>query len=343
MGTKNCELSSEKYYSNFDNVEITETSKSFCDLGENTLSGENLFNKYPQIKEFCYKVASNLENLKNKKQETSLDTKEYCTYLQLWLQDHVINTVESKSTIICIYALHAMWEKVRNTLGDSIKNLCIMELPQVGTVYREKWKKMHDYNKNYNEVECAFQDDNDCKENCREDYCKYIIDVINIYNEFEQVCNGTSKSICPEYWHKFKESYEVASKIETQCKEVYEKLGLYKVNKYFGEEGVEKYIEQYELPHTFSFIEKLVGYSVKNIISQTIYYSKYILLPIILILLFYFFMKKLSLFGSKVSPRVDDLRKMWRNVQGVTNPATLLNPPKPPMGGNKMGLPYMPK
>ncbi|SBT39528.1 PIR Superfamily Protein [Plasmodium ovale wallikeri] len=65
--------------------------------------------------------------------------------------------------------------------------------------------------------------------------------------------------------------------------------------------------------------------------------------PILLILLFYFFMKKLSLFGSKISPRVDNLRKMWRNAQGVTNPATLLHLPKPPLGGNKMSLLYMPK
>ncbi|SBS95200.1 hypothetical protein POVCU2_0093930, partial [Plasmodium ovale curtisi] len=51
----------------------------------------------------------------------------------------------------------------------------------------------------------------------------------------------------------------------------------------------------------------------------------------------------LSFFGSKIAPKADDMRKMWRNVQGVTNPASLLNPMKPPGGGNKMGLPYLPK
>ncbi|SBT34768.1 PIR Superfamily Protein [Plasmodium ovale wallikeri] len=89
----------------------------------------------------------------------------------------------------------------------------------------------------------------------------------------------------------------------------------------------ETYIEQYESLHTFSFLEKLIGYSIKTILSKSLYYSKYIL----------------SLFGSKTSPPFDNLRKIWRNVQGVTNPATLLNPMKPPGGGNKMGLPYLPK
>ncbi|SBS91701.1 hypothetical protein POVCU2_0069390, partial [Plasmodium ovale curtisi] len=52
---------------------------------------------------------------------------------------------------------------------------------------------------------------------------------------------------------------------------------------------------------------------------------------------------KLSFFGSKIAPKADGMRNMWRNVQGVTNPASLLNPMKPPGGGNKMGLPYLPK
>ncbi|SBS93759.1 hypothetical protein POVCU2_0083460 [Plasmodium ovale curtisi] len=110
-----------------------------------------------------------------------------------------------------------------------------------------------------------------------------------------------------------------------------------------GDPGEETYIEQYETTYAFSFFEKNIGYSIKKYLFKSLYYSKLVVAPILLILLFYFFMKKLSLFGSKISPHVDNLRKMWRNVQGVTNPATLLHSPKPPLGDNKMGLPYMPK
>ncbi|SBT72207.1 hypothetical protein, conserved [Plasmodium ovale] len=114
---------------------------------------------------------------------------------------------------------------------------CVMKFPPVSTGYREKSKKMHDYNNNYEELKSAFQNKKDCKQNCMEDYCKYIADIINIYNEF----------------------------------------------------------------------------------------------------------KHLFFFGSKIDPKSDDMRKMWRNVQGVTNPASLLNPMKPPGGGNKIGLPFLPK
>ncbi|SBT74214.1 hypothetical protein POWCR01_000193500 [Plasmodium ovale] len=198
--------------------------------------------------------------------------------------------------------------------------------------YLESGKKC-DYNNNYVHLKSAFKG----KETCKENYCKYIAHIFNIYNEFLHVCTGTNEKRCPVYWNDFKKNFEEASKIETQCKEVYDKLGFYKIRMDWGEQGIEEYIEQYESEHRFSFIEKMIGYNIKNILSKSIHFSKYSVLPILFILLFSFFLKKLSLFGSNIRPRVDDLRKMWRNVQGVTNPETLLNSGKPPSGGNKMG------
>ncbi|SBT85089.1 PIR protein [Plasmodium ovale] len=335
--TNICELPSEKYYNNFGKVKITDQSKSFCDSNESLLSGENLLVKYPELKDFCYKLSSNLECLKEKNE--NLGFNKHCTYLNLWLQDHVINTVESKNTIICISSLYSVWSSISDTLQGSTKEACEINFPQVGTIYLGKLKKMYDYINNFKELKNVFN----TKENCKQKYCKDIADIINIHNEFKHVCTGTNLERCPKFWKDFEENYSTASEIETQCKGIYDELGLYKVKVYFGEQGIEEYIEQYESEYTFSFFEKLIGYSIKYYLSKTIHYSKYIVLPIILILLFYFFMKKLSFFGSKISPRVDGMRKMWINVQGVTNPATLLNPMKPPGGGNKIGLPYMPK
>ncbi|SBT57207.1 hypothetical protein POVWA2_077950 [Plasmodium ovale wallikeri] len=254
----NCELPSEKYYRELNNYTQGTTYKHFCDSDGYILSGENPISKNSDLKDFIYKFASNIEHLKNKKNENSFDMKKHCTHLQFLLQ--------------------------------------------------------------YN----------------------YILDIFNIYNEFEHVCNEANKERCPEYWNEFKNKYSETSDIEYKCKDVYENFGFYKVKMYWGEKGIEKYIEQYESEHIFAFFEKLIGYSIKYYLSKTMHYCKYIVLPIILILLFYFFMKKLSFFGSKISPKADDMRKMWRNVQSVTNPASLLNPMKPPGGGNKMGLPYMP-
>ncbi|SBT01778.1 PIR Superfamily Protein [Plasmodium ovale curtisi] len=334
--TSNCELPSDKYYGDLDNVTNAENFKHYCD------SDEKLHNKCHELKDFCWKWESNLKML-TQKNSSNFNMEKHCTYLNLWLQYNVINTVESKNFIVCITYLYSIWENIKENLEDSVKKSCVMKFPPVSTGYREKFKKMHDYNNNYEEVKNTFQNKKDSKENCIEDYCKYIADIINIYNEFKHVCNGKNNERCPEYWNNFEQNYPVASHIEKQCKEIYEKLGLYKIKFYFGEQDIEEYIEQYESEHTFTFFEKLIGYSIKYYLSKTIHYSKYILLPIILILLFYFFMKKLSLFGSKIAPKADDMRKMWRNVQGVTNPASLLNPMKPPGGGNKIGLPFLPK
>ncbi|SBT75084.1 Plasmodium vivax Vir protein, putative [Plasmodium ovale] len=223
--------------------------------------------------------------------------KKHCTYLSHWLQANVINIVESKSTIICFAFLHSVWEKVRDTFTGSVKNSCVAEIPPVSMGYREKWKKIHDYNENYEDLKTVLKS----KENCKEYYCKYIADISNIYNDFKHVCNGKNNERCPEYWNNFGKNYPVDSEIEKQCKEIYEKLGLYNIKFYFGEQDIEEYIEQYESEHTFSFFEKLIA------------------------------------------PKSDDMRKMWRNVQGVTNPASLLNPMKPPGGGNKIGLLFLPK
>ncbi|SBT56479.1 hypothetical protein POVWA2_073740 [Plasmodium ovale wallikeri] len=235
------------------------------------------------LKEFCWKLEENLELLKGIVAPN--DVKRRCTYINLWLQDQVINTVPRKNTIICISSLHSIGEKVKDTLADSIKNSR----------------------------------------------------VANIYNEFLHVCNGTNKQRCPEYWDVFKKNYEGASEIEEPCNDIYQKLGYYKIKVYLGEQDIEEYIEQYESEYIFSFFERLIGYSIKYFLYKAMHYSKYIVLPILFILLFSFFLKKLSLFGSNIRPRVDDLRKMWRNVQGVTNPETLLNSGKPPSGGNKIG------
>ncbi|SBS91852.1 PIR Superfamily Protein [Plasmodium ovale curtisi] len=344
MDDKICKLPSDEYYSNFEKANKTISTKSVCDSheklysGENQLSIENLLSKYQGLKDICYKLEASLHYLKEKK-DSSKDMKKHCTYLQLWLEDKVISTVESKSTITYIILLYTVWRKIMEKIEIHNKNECETTYSPINIDYYKKWKKIHDYNYNHKTVKCALQNQEDCstncnencKENCKEYYCKYNLDIFNIYEEFEKVCTRSNEQICPVYWKEFKTNYEGISDIEKQCKKEYEKLGFYKVKKYFGEQGIEEYIEQYESEYIFSFFEKLIGYSIKYYLSKTIHYSKYILLPI------------LSFFGSKIAPKADDMRKMWRNVQGVTNPASLLNPMKPPGGGNKIGLPFLPK
>ncbi|SBS99668.1 PIR Superfamily Protein [Plasmodium ovale curtisi] len=329
--THNCELTSEKCYKTFDNVEVKGDLKTYCD------SEENLLNVYPDLKNFCYKLVSNVENLKEKKYNNLNNNR---LHLQLWLQDNVFKMVERKSIILYIVLFDKLWRSIMDKNDISNKNEYMPKYYNVGIDYRAKWKKMFDFNFNYKEIQCAFQNKEDCKddcnkcckENCRENYCKYILDIFNINNEFEHVCNReTYNQTCPEFWNEFKKNYKETSDIESKCKEIYDKLGFYKVKMSLDIEGEEKYVEQYESTYMFSFFEKLIGYSIKYYLSKTIHYSKYVLLPI------------LSFFGSKIAPKADDMRNMWRNVQGVTNPASLLNPMKPPGGGNKMGLPYLPK
>ncbi|SBT01386.1 PIR Superfamily Protein [Plasmodium ovale curtisi] len=333
--SNNCELPSEKYYSKLDNVTETVTTKNICDSYKNEL------NKHPGLMNICRKLENNLQIVK--KNDLSDDTKKYCTYLKHWLDHNVINIVGTKSPMFYITLLYTVWLNTTEHLDNSISDECKIHFPRVSVDYHLKWKKMHDYNYNYKKVKCAFQSEEICKENCiekctenctencrkncREDYCKYIVDIFNIYKEFEHVCTVMNVERCPKYWNEFQKNYLIDSDIELMCKEVHDKLGFYKVKMSLEIEGEEKYVEQYESTYMFSFFEKLIGYSIKKILSKSLYYSKYIL----------------SFFGSKIAPKADDMRKMWRNVQGVTNPATLLHPPKPPFGGNKMGLPYMPK
>ncbi|SBT56210.1 PIR Superfamily Protein [Plasmodium ovale wallikeri] len=228
--TSNCELPSDKYYGNLDSVTNVQDFKHYCDLDD------KLHNKCYELKDFCWKWESNL-NILTKKNLSNFNMEKHCTYLNLWLQYNVINTVESKKVLVCITYLYSIWENIQTNLEDSIKMSCVMKFPPVSTGYREILKKIHDYNNNYEELKSAFQNKKDCKENCIEGYCKYIADIINIYNKY----------------------------------------------------------------------------------------------------------KHLFFFGSKIDPKSDDMRKMWRNVQEVTNPASLLNPMKPPGGENKIGLPFLPK
>ncbi|SBS89911.1 PIR protein [Plasmodium ovale] len=339
--SKKCELPSEKYYNDFERGKITKKYHSFCDSNENTSKGENILSKYAILKNYCYEQASNLKNLTEEKvMPTNL--KKRCTYPQYRLHNKFINTVDSKFILIYIMLLYSVWLNIKEYLDASIQDKCNAKFPTLGIDYFIKWKKIHDYNSN--KVKYLFQKNEDYMENCneicmekrREDYCKYIIDIFNIYKEFEHVCNTEmNNQRCPEFWDELKNNYSINSEIELMCKEVHDKLGFYKIMVPLGGEGEEKYIEQYESEHIFSFFEKLIGYSIKYYLSKTIHYSKYIVLPIILILLFYSFMKKLSLFGSNINLHVD-MRKMWRNVQGVTNPETLHNPRKLPSAGNKM-------
>ncbi|SBS80904.1 PIR Superfamily Protein [Plasmodium ovale curtisi] len=345
--SNNCELPSEKHYRELDNVATPGKFQNICDSNENIRSDENILNKYPSLKTFCYKLASNLEKLKEDKEIINIKEK-HCIYLKHWLNHNVINTAEIKYPILYIMLLYAIWTNIIEKLKISKIANCEIKHSSINLDYRTKWKKMHDFNDDYKEMKCVFQKkeacrevvEEDCKEickayckevckeDCKVKYCKYFVDIYNIYNEFQQVCNPrTENKGCPDFWKDFENNYLATSHIEEICKEVYEQLGFYKVKMSLGNEGEEKYVDQYESTYMFSFFEKLIGYSIKNILSKSLYYTKYIL----------------SLFGSKISPRMDDLRKMWRNVQGVTNPATLLHPPKPPLGGNKMGLPYMPR
>ncbi|SBS92901.1 PIR Superfamily Protein [Plasmodium ovale curtisi] len=341
--TINCELPSVKYYRELYNAEKT-TSYSYCDsdeninLGKNEISVKKLLSQYDDLKDFCYKLEANLQSLKNTKNPSD-DVKKRCTHLQLLLQDKVINTVESKSMMLYITLFYKIWENIMDNAEIKKNNECNTNHYPVRLDYYTKWKKLYDYILNYKKVQSALLNNPDfseecneeCKKNCKEDYCAYILDIFNIYEEFKHVCNGINKQSCPIFWKDFQDIYSINSETELVCKDVYDKRGNYKVKMYWGEQGIEEYIEQYESEHIFSFFEKLIGYSIKYYLSKTIHYSKYILLPI------------LSFFGSKIAPKADDMRKMWRNVQGVTNPASLLNPMKPPGGGNKIALSYLPK
>ncbi|SBT57198.1 hypothetical protein POVWA2_077910 [Plasmodium ovale wallikeri] len=255
------------------------------------------------------------ENLESVTEEES--SKSYCNsnnnildnYLNLKafcckLVSHLVNLKNRNSTEDM---KKHFWLNIVENLDVSIKNKCNITFSSVSIGYLGKWKKMHDYNNNYVHLKTEF----DNKKNCKENYY-------------------------------FKNCYKASSELEQQCKDVYQNVGFYKVNISFEDQDEGTYIEQYVSEHKFSFIERLLGISIGIIIYKFLHFSKFVIAPILLILFFYFFMKKLSLFGSKITPRVDNLRKMWRNVQCVTNTATLLNPAKPPTGGNKMGLPYKP-
>ncbi|SBS94568.1 PIR Superfamily Protein [Plasmodium ovale curtisi] len=331
--TKNCPLSSEKYYSKFDGFQNTDSLNTHCE------QYKTIFQKFDGLQNFCLKLVSNLDNLIKK--ENSDDLMNECTYLNFWTQYNVIDMVQGNSSIVYITLLHAIWTQFIEAADSSKKNICSPKyFPFIGLDYIKKWKIMHDYIENYENLKNVIT----INDNCKENYCKYFIEISNVHEEFEQVCNTEmNQKRCPDFWGNFKKNYEESSEILSKCKAIFNELGFYKVKVSIGDPGEEIYVEQYVSSHTFSFIEKLLGISIGILTAKSLRISKFVIAPIILILLFYFFMKKLSFFGSKISPRVDNMRKMWINVQGVTNPATLLNPMKPPGGGNKMGLPYMPK
>ncbi|SBT57575.1 hypothetical protein POVWA2_080470 [Plasmodium ovale wallikeri] len=88
IGTNNCELPSYKFYSNFYQIQITKTSSSVCDsienisLGVNANTVEKMLSEYNNLKDFCYKLEANLQNLKIK-DNLDEDLKKTCTHLQL--------------------------------------------------------------------------------------------------------------------------------------------------------------------------------------------------------------------------------------------------------------------
>lgn len=222
--------------------------------------------------------------------ETSTNLKKPCTHLKHWLHDHVINAAAVKYPLTHMSMLHSVWLSIINSSDDSIENIYKTIFSPFIIGYIGKWKKMHDYNNNYVHPKSAFKS----KETCKEKYCKHIADIVNIYNKFLHVYTGTNEKRFPEYWNDFKKNFQEASKIETQCKEVYDKFGFYKIKMDLGEQGIEEYIQQYESEHTFSFIEKMISYNIKNILSKSIHFSKYSVLPILFILLFSFFLKKVK-------------------------------------------------
>ncbi|SBT57567.1 PIR Superfamily Protein [Plasmodium ovale wallikeri] len=97
--TSNCELPSDKYYGNLDSVTNVQDFKHYCDLDD------KLHNKCYELKDFCWKWESNL-NILTKKNLSNFNMEKHCTYLNLWLQYNVINTVESKKVLVCITYSH---------------------------------------------------------------------------------------------------------------------------------------------------------------------------------------------------------------------------------------------
>lgn len=235
----NCNLPSDKYYENLESVTEEESSKSYCD------SNNNILDNYPNLKVFCCKLVSHLVNLKNR--NSPEDMKKHCTYLLQWLIYKVISTTEIKFPITYMTALHSVWLNIVENLDVSIKNTCSITFSSVSIGYLGKWKKMHDYNNNYVHLKTEF----DNKKNCKEYYCKYIVDIFNLYNEFLHVCNGSNKHRCPDFWLYFKKGYEESSELEQQCKDVYDKLGFYKVKMSFEDQDEGTYIEQYVSEHKF--------------------------------------------------------------------------------------------
>ncbi|SBT55492.1 hypothetical protein POVWA1_070380 [Plasmodium ovale wallikeri] len=82
------------------------------------------------------------------------------------------------------------------------------------------------------------------KENCKENYCKYFVDITNVCENFEQVCNdGTNQQRCPYFGGDFKKNYEESSEILSKCKAIFKELGFYKVKVSIGDPGEQIYVE----------------------------------------------------------------------------------------------------
>ncbi|SBT35196.1 PIR Superfamily Protein [Plasmodium ovale wallikeri] len=129
------------------------------------------------------------------------------TYSKHWMRHNVISTVKGNISINFIMFLY----KVRNDILENHKifniNECMTNVTLVSVDDFLKWKKMYDYMDNYKKLECTFQKKQECEEYCneacnddyKENYCKYFVDIINIYTEFKHVCTVRGKEKCPEF------------------------------------------------------------------------------------------------------------------------------------------------
>ncbi|GAW80430.1 variable surface protein [Plasmodium gonderi] len=183
-------------YEKFNSVEYSDYKKYCKDIC-------NLEAHFPGVRELCAKVSKNLEDiaLESKKDERN----EYCENFYYWLSDNIWNLfrknleyIEKKPDVL----------KFLKVVYDIIYRLNITECLfhynpyERKEVLKEK-KHLYYYFRYYNTIK-GFIDSNNEVEN-KEDYCKYINYIIDLYEKHLPKCCSCFSGIenCSEYCKEY--------------------------------------------------------------------------------------------------------------------------------------------
>ncbi|SBT57398.1 PIR Superfamily Protein [Plasmodium ovale wallikeri] len=204
MDDPNLYLSSSTNYSVLDNNSVYTKGDGHCAKLENDLGNK------AGIKEFCKKLAGNLENFEKLKFYGAFDW-DRCTVINYWVHNYIFNIIYKDDTLQSITTalgkVLVLWETfIPRKTCDISSNL------NVKANFNDL-KKLYDYATNYESLKLYMAGKNNV---CTENFKQYIDGMQEIIKNAQSKCASESHDYC-FLLNYIKKKYTIESLLELRC------------------------------------------------------------------------------------------------------------------------------